>query len=449
MPTKSKLKPDNNQGMLKLAIETLRKHRKKVNSEENIGTTSNSKLYIPSQDLAEYTVEFLEYCINQICSHQPPILLEDAYNLVKAKSEILIQAASTVLSDDAGISKSIIKNSSLRVLKLIKDIIERNNHGIDEGSYEVYYNKTCANYQNFFGDAIEKMNYLDDDECSSGDDNDDGQNGGNGKTTTQISRSKKRTLEESYESLKEEMTSLKEDIQGTINIIETKALEQIEGGDVILTVGYCNTLAAIFKRASEKYQTDPIHIVVCQGPNNKGEKMARLLKKSACDVSFITDSSMYVALQQGVDKVILGAKLILGDGSCVVASGTHTLAAICAKQRNIPVMVAAGTHKFSAIFPGDTITLHGNVANTLSHIKLENKNLKHSYTNNVISRTKFNPCFKNSLKLPEINDVIDPKSDLINNENIDLLLVNDVAHTPGFVYRKLNEMYPLEEIHNV
>lgn len=199
-------------------------------------------------------------------------------------------------------------------------------------------------------------------------------------------------------------------------------------------MGFCNTLLAIFKRASEKYQSDPIHIVVCQGPNNSGERMARALKNEACDVSFITDSSMYVALQQGVNKVILGSKLILGDGSCVVSSGTHTLAAICAKQRNLPVIIAAGTHKFSTIFPNDCQTMHGNLVNTLSHIKLENK--KHSDSNVT-------------LQYPEVQDIIDPKSDIINNDCVDLLLVNDVAHTPGFVYRKLNEMYPLEEIHNL
>ena len=78
--------------------------------------------------------------------------------------------------------------------------------------------------------------------------------------------------------------------------------------------------------------------------------------------------------------------------------------------------------------------MHGNVANTLKHIKLENK--RHD-----------NP--EERLQLPEIQDILDPKSDIIGNENIDLLLVNDVAHTPGFVYRKLNEMYPSEEIHTV
>ena len=242
--------------------------------------------------LAEYTVDYLKYCFERLGDK---ISLQEKYNLLKEKSAILKKASNTVLSDDAGISKSIIDNATLRVLKTIKDKIERDQYGLDEGSYEYYYNKTCSNYQNFFGEAIKKI--TGDEYSLHGSEVQDGSTG-NAMTTSGISKGGNDDLE----SVLDAIDTLKDELESTLEVIEDRAVEQIKGGDVILTVGYCNTLSRIFKKASEKNQIDPIHIVVCQGPNNNGAKMVRMLKKEKCpcDVSFITDSSMYVALEQGV-----------------------------------------------------------------------------------------------------------------------------------------------------
>ena len=83
------------------------------------------------------------------------------YKTVKNGAEILVQAALVIIDDESGISKSIIYNATLRVLKMIKDQEERLEHGIDEGSYEDDYNRNIENYKVFFGDAIKKVGNAD------------------------------------------------------------------------------------------------------------------------------------------------------------------------------------------------------------------------------------------------------------------------------------------------
>ena len=429
----------------------------KISQNKNL--TENSKLYIPSADLAECTINFLKNIIET--ANYSVLSLNEIYKTVKNGAEILVQAALVIIDDESGISKSIIYNATLRVLKMIKDQEERLEHGIDEGSYEDDYNRNIENYKVFFGDAIKKVGNADKNKnknlltkngssstitssgtsnsentescCASDIDDDILENDAMTTSTRSMVLSlSKQEFEIVKKQILDDVYYLIEELANIVEEIEINAMNQIEAGDTILTVGYCNTMSAIFRKASEKYRDDQmIHVVVAQGPKNNGEIMAKKLKNLPnIRVSFITDSSIYVALQQGVNKVMLGAKLILGDGSCIVASGTHTFAAICAKTRHIPVMVCAGTHKFSGIFHGDVSISHGNVSKTLKQIKLEYK------SHNLVK-----------INYPDVQDIIDPKTDLIAAENIDLILINDVAHTPGFVYRKLYEMYPLEEIH--
>ena len=114
MPTKKSQTPHN--AYLEVAINKLRKYRldknKSKDTRKDQPTTANAKLYIPSQDLALITVEFLEICINSC--NQNKNSLEEAYNIIKKRTGLFVEAAGFVLKDDAGISKFIIKNASLR-----------------------------------------------------------------------------------------------------------------------------------------------------------------------------------------------------------------------------------------------------------------------------------------------------------------------------------------------
>jgi len=353
--------------------------------------------------------------------------VEELVNIVKTAGKIYTKAAIRIIKDETGLNHFIIMNAILRIINVVNESIKNYSldTSIDDNSFEAYHNKSLSTYQKFFGEAIQKLapvNICRQDSCS--------------RDVTVDERHK-------FEEIKDSIINaihgdIISELENTLQCIERSALEYIKPGNTILTVGYSNTVLNILKRAHEKNKTDPIHVIVTQGPDNSGEKFYKKLKsitmvdnvnpqekRAPIDVCLITDSSIYTALTQGVDMVLLGAKLVLGDGSCVVSSGTHNMAAICAKSRNIPVIVVAGTHKFSPIFADDLTLNHGNVMATLDKIKLENKDDN-----------------KTILTKPNVEDIIDPKSDLICAKDVSLLMINDLATTPSFVYRKLSEMYP-------
>ena len=147
------------------------------------------------------------------------------------------------------------------------------------------------------------------------------------------------------------------------------------------------------------------------------------LKKIGVNVTLVPDSNVHVVLNQNIDMVVLGANLVLADGSCRVGSGTHTIAAICAKSKNIPVIITAGLHTFCPSFPADIDTFSADtewiVANS-STVELEN------------------PL--------QPQDIILPASDDISADFISFFVVNDEAQVaPSFVYRKLADMYHTDD----
>lgn len=322
MPSQKYSKKEDEQ-ILAFAVKDLRDYRRKTQYDRNQGTTNNSKIYIPSHILAEITVEFLK---NHAVNPNKNKTVEDIIDRVKHNAGIFIQATTTLLADETGISESIIKNTTLRLLRKIKDanerILDKSESDIDEDNYEKHYNRNVKNYQVFFGDAIKKIdrNLEQEQEAKERRRQSLGSspsmpvvgaqsplvesNLGVKSNSDPIKKSEPLTSEQ-FQLLKKEIETdlleFKDEIEETLTTIEKSALEQIQAGDVILTVGYCDTMAGILKRAGEKFKHgEKIHVVVAQGPNNAGEKMARVLKKgNCCDVSFITDSSIYVALLEG------------------------------------------------------------------------------------------------------------------------------------------------------
>jgi len=346
---------------------------------------SNSST-ISSKKLAERTLAFLEDSLTQINKNNPDISLNELVELVKKHSDALQVAAGNIIKDDSHTFSVIINNLTLRILKILRSDCGENGDGLED-----VYDKSILTYKSFFGNAIT------------------GDFDSNNLENTTIS-SVFETIEDFIDEIRTELDNLEDTIC-------SKAMEHIKPG-TILTVGYDKLVFECLKKAHDKYQKDPIACVVVEALN--GRKMYTNLKKLGVNVTLVPDSNLHVVLNQNIDIVFLGAELVLADGSCRVQTGTHTISALCAKSKNIPVIITAGLHCFCPSYPQDIPIYSGNV-------------------DQIIENSEKNADLDNAL---EPQDVIFPANDDISADFISFFVVNDEAQVaPSFVYRKLADMY--------
>ncbi len=144
-----------------------------------------------------------------------------------------------------------------------------------------------------------------------------------------------------------------EDIETNIKIGEIGE-KLIEDGDTILT--HCNagalataafgTALAVIRVAW--YKGKRISVIATETrPVLQGARLTVWeLRKEGIPVTLITDNMVgYVMYRKLVNKVIVGADRILGDGHVINKIGTYTIA-IAAKRHGIPFYVAAPTSTF-------------------------------------------------------------------------------------------------------
>lgn len=345
----------------------------------------DSNSVISSKKLAERTLSYLEDTLKSISTTKK---LKEAIQIVKNHSEVLQKAAANMVKDDSHTFEVIIQNLTRRVLKIIRDDLDGANEEED------LYDRSILTYKAFFGNAITDPN----EECS-----------------RELSCC---TLGDRLDNI----LGLIEEIQTGLESIEEcickSAMDHIKPG-IILTVDYDRSVLEVLRKAHEKYQKDPIQVVVIEGMN--GRKMYTQLKKIGVNTTLVPDSNVHVILNQGVDIVFIGAQLVLADGSCRVSSGTHTISAMCAKSKNIPVIITAGSHTFTPAFPADIPIFIGN---TISVIDNGDHELTHPL---------------------EPQDIIIPASDDISADCISFFVTDENQVAPSFVYRKLADMYHIDD----
>lgn len=133
--------------------------------------------------------------------------------------------------------------------------------------------------------------------------------------------------------------------------------QTINDDDVILTFGSSPLIRQVLLYAS--HQRKFRLIVVDTRPLNEGlQTLAALSDVIHCVYSPLSGAP--VALKE-VNKVILGASCLLSNGSMLAPAGTAMVAAL-AKQRQIPVIVASESYKFS-----EKVQLDSIVFNELGH----------------------------------------------------------------------------------
>jgi translation initiation factor eIF-2B subunit delta len=132
----------------------------------------------------------------------------------------------------------------------------------------------------------------------------------------------------------------------------------INDEDVILTFGSSPLIRKALLHASQHHKKFRL-IVIDTRPLNEGlQTLASLSNSIHCVYSPLSATPVVL---KDVTKVILGASCLLSNGSMLAAAGTAMVAAL-AKQRQIPVIVASESYKFS-----DKVQLDSIVFNELGH----------------------------------------------------------------------------------
>lgn len=126
---------------------------------------------------------------------------------------------------------------------------------------------------------------------------------------------------------------------------------RIRDGDAVMTHCHSTDAMAVVEAAVDDGKTVTA-VVKETRPRNQGHITARTLRELGVPVTLIVDNAAHRYLDE-VDHLLVGADSVAADGSVVNKIGTSGLA-VSARERGVPITVAAGTIKLHP----DTLTGH-------------------------------------------------------------------------------------------
>lgn len=202
------------------------------------------------------------------------------------------------------------------------------------------------------------------------------------------------------------------ELEGTTDNITTQAKEHIHSNEVIMTIGRSRTVQLFLEEAARKRK---FHVIVAEcAPFCQGHDMAVSLSKLGIETTVITDAAIFAVMSR-VNKVIIGTKTILADGSLRAVSGTHTLA-LAAKHHSTPLIVCAPMFKLSPQFPNEEDSFHKFVS-----------------PQEVLPFSEGEILSKVSAHCPIF--------DHVPAELITLFISNIGGNAPSYIYRLMSELY--------
>lgn len=161
-------------------------------------------------------------------------------------------------------------------------------------------------------------------------------------------------------------------------IIDTSS-QHVENGTTIVTYGSSKVLTDLLIYNAVELKKDFKVIAVDSRPLFEGRKMADRLRSRGVNVVYALITSLDSIFNMDVDYVFLGAHSILSNGFLYSRVGTAMLA-MCAKRRNIPVLVCCESLKFSQRVQLDSVTLNELAdPNDLVTIRSDNSSVEHSH----------------------------------------------------------------------
>mmetsp|Transcript_34211 Transcript_34211/g.66845 ORF Transcript_34211/g.66845 Transcript_34211/m.66845 type:complete len:374 (-) Transcript_34211:221-1342(-) len=219
------------------------------------------------------------------------------------------------------------------------------------------------------------------------------------------------------QSVNESIKELVMEIEGIQDQIADQAMEHIHANEVILTSNYSVTVLHFLKEVASRGRKFEV-VVAESAPVLDGHKMAQVLAKAGISTTVISDAAIF-AIMARVNKVIVGCSAVLANGGVISHVGMHNIA-LAAKHHSVPFVVCTGMFKLSPTFPHDQYSL--------SELQ--------SPAN--ISGTGVD-AIDRSVR------VLNPKTDYIPPQLIDLFLTNAGGHNPSYIYRLLAEYYSMQD----
>ncbi|XP_063295957.1 translation initiation factor eIF2B subunit beta isoform X1 [Pelobates fuscus] len=202
------------------------------------------------------------------------------------------------------------------------------------------------------------------------------------------------------------------ELEGTTENITAQAKEHIHSNEVIMTIGRSQTVQLFLEEAARKRK---FHVIVAEcAPFCQGHDMAVSLSKAGIETTVITDAAIFAVMSR-VNKVIIGTKTILANGSLRAVSGTHTLA-LAAKHHSTPLIVCAPMFKLSPQFPNEEDSFH-----------------------KFVSPQEVLPFSEGEI-LSQVSAHC-PIFDHVPPELITLFISNIGGNAPSYIYRLMSELY--------
>ncbi|KAL1956952.1 hypothetical protein VTO42DRAFT_6441 [Malbranchea cinnamomea] len=214
--------------------------------------------------------------------------------------------------------------------------------------------------------------------------------------------------------------------------IASYALDHIHANEVIMIYGASETVQAFLLKAATKRKFTVISIecypnhhreaqtyAAGGSANEGGTAPKKSLTSLGIEVIVAPDSHIF-ALMSRVNKVILSTHAVMSNGGIVADAGTG-LVAMAAKVHKIPVLVLSAVYKLSPVYPFDPEALeeYGDPAKALG---------------------------PNDQDLLDRMTVVNPLTQYVSPEQIDLYITNLGAHARGYLNHVITDHYRTEEL---
>ena len=327
--------------------------------------------FTSSFEVAEKTCQLVQSVIMQLKWKSTENLITFLNSIIK---QLTGDSETSVVSSACSVAKNVI----LRLIKIIS---------IEDPSY------LGSSSEQFMSGLLKRQESRS--ECK-----------GSGEAKNQS----KKELKEIFIDCLEEYTA---ELENSCSNIASQSLDHIHHNEIILTIGYSRTVCEFLKEAA---QSRIFQVLVAEAaPSYKGHDMAKELAEAGIKTTLFADSNIFAVMSR-VNKVLIGAKLILADGSVMSCSGT-LLVAQAAQHFSVPVICCGAFYK---VTPRYLSSQDQNFNTLLSpQLALPVKNMSNMQT-----------CAAN------------PAFDFVPARYLTLLISSLGGHDPSYIFKLIVDLYP-------
>lgn len=213
-------------------------------------------------------------------------------------------------------------------------------------------------------------------------------------------------------NLLQEIENIRNEIPEIKKKVDKNAVDYIHNEDVVMTVGYSQTILSFFGKASTHRKF--CVLIPEHAPSYDGIKMAQELRKfKSIEVSVIPDSAVF-AMMPRITTVFIPVRAVFADGTLITTSFVQSVA-LAARHHSKPVVVIYWKVKLTERFfkPHDSYTVL-------------------SSPNEVVPIDD---------PLARIATILNPEGECIPGKIADLMINEDGPHDPADIFQQVQESY--------